>query len=193
MCGCEVRFEFPSVKLLDFTKRWSELEQSHNRFAVVIMAHLKAKETTRDPNSRLQWKIQLVRFLFERGWTRQDILELFRLIDWLMVLPDELERKFDTDLAAFEQEKQMPYVTGFERRAIEKGLSQGLSQGQIEGLRDAIQAVLEVRFGGIDQQTLGELKSLTDRAALQAARAAVQTVDSVESLCEIWRQAAVNS
>jgi hypothetical protein len=179
--------------LLDFTKRWSELEQSHNRFAVVIMAHLKAKETTRDPNSRLQWKIQLVRFLFERGWTRQDILELFRLIDWLMVLPDELERKFDTDLAAFEQEKQMPYVTGFERRAIEKGLSQGLSQGQIEGLRDAIQAVLEVRFGGIDQQTLGELKSLTDRAALQAARAAVQTVDSVESLCEIWRQAAVNS
>ena len=182
MCGCEVRFQFPSVKLLDFVDRWSELEQSQNRFAVVVMAHLKAKETTRDPNSRLQWKIQLVRFLFERGWTRQDILELFRLIDWLMVLPEELERKLEANLAAIEEEKQMPYVTGFERRAIEKG--------QIEGLRDTVQAVLEVRFGGIDQATLDELQSLTDRTALQAARAAVQTVDSIESLREIWRQAA---
>ena len=87
----------------------------------------------------------------------------------------------------------MPYITGFERRAIEKGLSQGLSQGQIEGMRDAVQAVLEVRFGGIDQQTLLELQALTDRSALQAARAAVQTVDSVESLRDIWRQAAANS
>ena len=192
MCGCEVRFGFPSVKLLDFTDRWSELEQSHNRIAVVVMAHLKAKETTRDPNSRLQWKIQLVRFLFERGWTRQDILELFRLIDWLMVLPDDLERKLEANLAAFEQEEKMPYITGFERRAIDKGLSQGLSQGQVEGLRDAIQAVLEVRFGGVDQHTLDELHSLTDRKSLQAARAAVQTIDSVESLREIWRQAATN-
>ena len=103
-----------------------------------------------------------------------------------MVLPDELERKLEADLAAIEEENKMPYITGFERRAIEKGLS----QGQIEGMRDAVQAVLEVRFGGIDQQTLLELQALTDRSALQAARAAVQTVDSVESLRDIWRQAA---
>ena len=107
-------------------------------------------------------------------------------IDGLMVLPDDLEKKLEANLAAIEEEKQMPYITGFERRAIEKGLS----QGQIEGLRDAIQAVVEVRFGGIDPQTLKELQSLTDRAALQAARAAVQTVDSVDSLRVIWRQAA---
>ncbi len=198
LCGCAVRFEFPSVKLLDFRDRWSELEQSQNRIAVVVMAHLKAKETTRDPASRLRWKIQLVRYLFERGWTRQDILELFRLIDWLMVLPDDLERVFAADLVTIEKEKQMPYITSFERRAIEQGLtqgltqglSQGLSQGQIEGLRDTIQAVLEVRFGRIDPQTLEELKAITDIAALQSARAVVQTVESVGSLRSVWSQAA---
>ncbi|MFM9964729.1 MAG: cytosolic protein [Planctomycetaceae bacterium] len=187
--GCQVRFDFPTAKLLDFNERWSDLEQSQNRIAVVVMAHLKAKETTRDPNSRLRWKTQLVRFLFERGWTRQDILELFRLIDWLMVLPDELKRTFDADLVAFEKEKQMPYITDFERCAIERGQAKGLAQAHLEGLRDTIQAVLEVRFGGIEPLTLEELKSLTDLAALQAARAAVQTVDSVESLRAIWRQA----
>jgi hypothetical protein len=186
LCGCEVRFSFPTVKLLDFHDRWNDLEQSQNRIAVVVMAHLKAKETTREPNSRLRWKTQLVRFLFERGWTRQDILELFRLIDWLMVLPDELKRTFDADLVAFEKEKQMPYITDFERRAIEKGVS----QGQLDGLQDTIQAVLEVRFGGIEPQVLEELKSLTDLAALQSARAIVQTVDSVESLRAVWKQAA---
>lgn len=128
------------------------------------------------------WKTQLVRFLYERGWTRHDILELFRLIDWLMVLPDDLERDFQTDLESTEQEKTMPYITSIERRGIEKGLSQGLSQG----LRDTIQAVLEVRFGGIDAEVLAELKSLDDLSILQAARAAVPTVASVGELRAIW-------
>ena len=197
LCGCTVHFEFPTVKLLDFRNRWNELETSQNRIAVVVMAHLKAKETARDPKSRLRWKTQLVRFLFERGWTRQDILELFRLIDWLMVLPDDLEREFEADLVVIEKEKQMPYVTGFERRATERGLSkglseglsQGLSQGQLEGLRDTIQAVLEVRFGRIDPQTLEELKAVTDIAVLQSARAIVQTVESVETLRGVWMPA----
>ena len=75
----------------------------------------------------------------------------------------------------------MPYVTDFERRAIEKGLSQGL--------RDTIQAVLEVRFGRIDVSVLDELKSLSDIAALQAARAVVQKVESVAALQTVWRSA----
>ena len=80
----------------------------------------------------------------------------------------------------------MPYVTGFERRTTERGLSKGLSQGQLEGLRDTIQAVLEVRFGRIDPQTLEELKAVTDIAVLQSARAIVQTVESVEALRGVW-------
>ena len=82
-------------------------------------------------------------------------------------------------------------VTGFEHRANERGraigFAIGLWEAQLEGLRDTIQAVLEVRFGVVDSRTLEELNSLTDFVALEAARAAVQTVDSVESLRQIWR------
>ena len=53
------------------------------------MADLKAQATRRDPNGRLQWKLTLVKMLYQRGYTKEDILELFRFIDWLMVLPDD--------------------------------------------------------------------------------------------------------
>ena len=35
----------------------------------------------------------LVRLLYRRGWDRQRILDLFAVLDWMMRLPDVLERK----------------------------------------------------------------------------------------------------
>jgi hypothetical protein len=63
------------VKLLDYESRWSELENSRNPFAVAVMAHLKTKETKKDPQSRKRWKFQLTRGLYEQGFERQDIME----------------------------------------------------------------------------------------------------------------------
>ncbi|WP_200861533.1 hypothetical protein [Methylohalobius crimeensis] len=51
--GCELAFRFPAVKLDDYRQRWEELASSENPFAVVVMAHLKARETRSDPAGRL--------------------------------------------------------------------------------------------------------------------------------------------
>ncbi|WP_258005811.1 hypothetical protein, partial [Cylindrospermopsis raciborskii] len=37
--GCEVSLKFPIVKLLSYEEKWSELEESNNPFAIVVMAH----------------------------------------------------------------------------------------------------------------------------------------------------------
>jgi len=89
--GCEVGLRFPTVKLLDYRARWAELETSRNPFAVVVMAHLKAQETQDDPEARKAAKWQLLRRLYEQGYARVDILNLFRFIDWVMGLPEALE------------------------------------------------------------------------------------------------------
>ena len=47
--------------------------------------------------------------------SRQDIINLFRFIDWLMRLPEKEDRLFWEELAALEEEKKMPYVTRVER------------------------------------------------------------------------------
>ena len=55
------------------------------------MAYLKSRVTADDPENRYRLKMQLVRRLYQRGYQRNDILELFRFIDWVLVLPPELE------------------------------------------------------------------------------------------------------
>ena len=122
--GCRIQFEFPVVKLLDYGANWSDLENNPNPFALVVMAHLKAKETRSDDQERKAWKFSLTRRLYEQGYERQDILNLYRFIDWLLVLPEGLEREFQEDLQRFEQERQMQYVTSIERMAMQEGSKQ---------------------------------------------------------------------
>ncbi len=127
--GCRSDFHFPVLKLWDYNERWSELEASDNPFAAAVMVHLKTRATRKDGKGRLRWKLQMVRHLYERGFERREVERLFRFIDWLMVLPEELEEQFDVELRQLEGETKMPYVTRFERRAIERGRNEGRNEG----------------------------------------------------------------
>src|SRR5262249_49982676 len=63
----------------------------------------------------------LVKGLYERGFGRDEVIKLFRFIDWIMGLPKELERSFRQELHEYEKEKHMPYVTSVERLSREDG------------------------------------------------------------------------
>jgi hypothetical protein len=119
--GCDVRFNFPVVKLLDYAEDWPALESNRNPFATVVMAHLKAQETRDDALSRKDWKLRLTRRLYEQGYDREDILELYRFIDWIIALPAPLEAVFQAELASYEGEGTMRYVSTIERQGIEQG------------------------------------------------------------------------
>ncbi len=115
--GCGLDFHFPTVKLLDFAGQEAVLETSDNPFALITRAHLATLQTRQDPASRHAGKIRLVRELYERGMSRENVLQLFRIIDWMMDLPEALGQLFDQEVERIEQEKHMPYVTSGERRA----------------------------------------------------------------------------
>lgn len=198
--GCDVRLRFPIVKLLDYGTQWAILEQSNNPFAVMVMAHLKTQATRRDVAQRLEWKLRLVRGLYERGYGREDVLELFRFIDWLMALPTDAERAFRVALEAYEEEQQMTYVTSVERLAkqegieqgieqgikqgieqgIKQGIEQGIEQGIIQGLRDSIIEMLTTRFAAVPESTRTVLAQTDDPAQLKQWLRVAVTVDSIE-------------
>lgn len=100
--GCTVDFLFPVIKLLDYADRVEELEREANPFAAVVLAHLKALATRRNAKSRHAWKVRLVTGLYDRGFDQQQIRQLFRLIDWMLTLPEELEEVFRQEIVAFE-------------------------------------------------------------------------------------------
>ncbi|MCJ8281427.1 hypothetical protein [Calothrix rhizosoleniae] len=81
------------------------------------MAHLQTKATNQNLESRLQWKLRIVRILFAKGYKREQIIGLFRFIDWVMMLPEELANNFKTELRREEEAGIMRYVTSIERLA----------------------------------------------------------------------------
>jgi hypothetical protein len=153
--GCEVTFKFPMVKLLDYESRWSELEASLNPFAIAVMAHLKTKETQRDPRSRKEWKFQLTRRLYEQGFERQDIIELFLFLDWLMELPKDLKREFKAELDQYEQERQMRYVSSIEEIAVEDKQE----EIALKMLEDQVSLETIARYTGLSIERIQELQS----------------------------------
>lgn len=98
MLGTKLRFEFISVKLLDFTSRMEELEQSDNPFALIVLAHLKALLTRKDMRLRLSEKLGLMRALLVRGYNLEQANALFALLDMLVALPKHLELEVDRQL-----------------------------------------------------------------------------------------------
>ncbi|MFN7659355.1 MAG: transposase, partial [Dolichospermum sp.] len=169
--GCRVSLEFPIAKLLDYEPSWSSLETSKNPFAIVVMAHLKSKATKRSPEDRLQWKLSLVRILLESGLSRQDIRQLFRFIDWIMVLPEELAISFKTEIKSYEEARKMRYVTSIERLAKQEGIEEGLQEGRqlgvIQSSQDSVIEVLETRFGQVPITIINAVNNINDSSVLK--------------------------
>ena len=173
--GCTLDFQFPVVKLLDYARDVAGLEASSNPFAVVVLAHLKTQETRNDPVARLSWKTQLVKDLYERGFTSGQVRQLFRFIDWLMDLPVEADERFWQDIERYEEEKRMPYVTGVERRA------------EIRGQLKSIEVVLEAKFGEAGRKLMEEIRLIKDPQKLLAIAGAIPRASTPEELRKIWQ------
>ena len=61
----------------------------------------------------------------------------------------------------------MPYVTSWERIAMEKGVEQGLQQGMLEDAREMVLEALEERFGVIVPDLVERIRGIKDREALR--------------------------
>lgn len=152
--GCSTDFKFPIVKLLDYQNDWATLATSRNPFAMVVMAHLKTKETHNQPEARKQWRYQLTTMLYGQGYGEQDILELHNFLDWLMALPEALEKQFQTELKIFEEARQMKYVTTIERMAEERGEARGARSRETE-------IALNLLRKNMPLETIAEVTGLT--------------------------------
>ena len=123
--GSQMSLQFASVKILDYAPQLEELLKNPNPFALVTAAHLLTQRTRKDVEARYRAKWQLAKLLYERDWGKQEIIDLFSVIDWLMTLPPELEKQLWTSISELERNIKMSYVTSVERIGIERGIEQG--------------------------------------------------------------------
>lgn len=147
--GCRMQLDFPMVKLVDYENDMDQLIHIENVFGLVTAAHLLTKQTRGENKERYKAKFRLIRLLYDRDWTRQKILDLFAIIDWMMWLPSGLDRKLGNDIQNIEEEKNMQYVTSVERIARERGWEAGVKEGRHEESVRLLRLQLEHRFGAV--------------------------------------------
>jgi hypothetical protein len=172
--GCSLDFQFPVIKLLDYKQRLSELENSQNPFATVVMGHLLAKATTTDRAERKQQKLALVKRLYNLGLKRENVISLFKFIDWMMTLPANLEEDFWQEYSSFEESKRMQYVTSVERIGIQKGKQEALLKGIAVGLK--------LKFGEPGLNLLPSIESIEDVDLLERILSAIETTSTIDEL-----------
>jgi hypothetical protein len=135
-----LRFNFETVKLLDYKEQIERLEQSDNPFGLVVAAHLGALSTQNDPQARLIFKLSLAKKLFKRGFDKDQVVKLYKFIDWVLALPEELEIRYNESIQQLVEEKSiMTYVTSGERIATKRGFEQGLLEGIEQGMEKGIE------------------------------------------------------
>ncbi|MBF0160408.1 MAG: hypothetical protein HQL58_12895, partial [Magnetococcales bacterium] len=68
-----------------------------------------------------QIKVQLIRQFYQHGFDRQQIIDLFHFVDWVMRLPQEMERQLWQEIGQLEEEKKMPYISSVQRIGERQG------------------------------------------------------------------------
>jgi Domain of unknown function (DUF4351) len=156
--GFHVQASFPIAKLVDYKKRQEELIASDNPFAVVVQAHLAAQATKgkESQQRRRKQKFALMTMMYEKGYSRQEVIDLFRFIEWVMILPPELEQAFKNDLATYEEEKNMPYISNLERESLAAGEAKGREAGKAE----LVIKLLNRKTGKVSEEILVKIEAL---------------------------------
>jgi Domain of unknown function (DUF4351) len=111
---------------------------------------------------------------------RSDILNLFRFVDWVMILPEGLKQTFWEELKTYEEELKMPYITSVE----EIGYDRGLNEGKADGERSIVLRLLNRRFRHLNDRTIAQITTLST-TQLEALSDALLDFSAIEDLT-IW-------
>jgi hypothetical protein len=116
-------YKFPMVKVWELRAQMEELRQSQNPFAHLMLAQL-SDIYDQTQQQRYSSKLRILRDAVDMGFDRKIMIQLFKLTDWLLRLPKNLELQLSQVLTQ-ERGGKVDYKTSWEEIAEERGLEQG--------------------------------------------------------------------
>jgi hypothetical protein len=160
--GFHLLCKYPLIKLIDYQGK-VDFDKAQNPFEIVTFVHLKNLETQEDNNERYFWKITLVKKLYQKGFSKQEIVNLYRFIDWVMTLKDDLAITFKNEIYKFEEESKMPYITSIGR--LER--KEGRKEGSEETAQEMVIEVIKEKFGIHDSTIHEQIKNISSQQTLK--------------------------
>jgi predicted transposase YdaD len=98
--------------------------------------------------------------LYDQGFERQDIINLYSLIDWMMTLTSELQVEFNQEITQYEEKMKMPYITSIERIGEQRGEQRGELRGKLLEAQQLIMRLLKRRVGEIETSLIKQVEAL---------------------------------
>lgn len=134
LLGCGLTFHFPVCKILEILP---QLQQDDRLPALAGVAQIEALRTSSNPDKRLAARWRLTRRLMEGGHSREEIIKAFRLLSWMMKLPETQTLQFRAQFVKYEEMNATTYMTDIEelwlREGMEKGREEGMEKGMEKG------------------------------------------------------------
>jgi len=125
---------------------------------MVVKAQLKNFELKKADNkkkSTVKW--ELIRQCYEKGYSKEDIRVLLKFIDWLIRLPEGLNKQLSKKIEKLVEEYKMPYVTSWERTAKKEGKKEEKIETAKRMLLNDFSVKQVVTITGLDEK---EVKAL---------------------------------
>lgn len=186
--GSGMRFQFHTLKLLDYRDRVEELMQSRNPFASFVIAHLRTMETRKNLRKRLEYKKELAIHLMELGLPEKKVFSVLRFIDYLMWLPKDMVIEYRHATQEYKEKKKMPFITPCEEIVKEEGINEGIQIGEYKASQEILLEMLIVRFGKIPASLKKAIQRIEDTARLKALCKNLIRVDSLKDFTQLMKE-----
>jgi len=143
----ELIYKYRTYKILDANEE--ELLNIKNVFVPAILSAKYAilLEKDLDKEKVYNFKINLIRKLYEKKYKKEEIINLFKFIDILLYTPPEMKERLISDIKKIEEVKNMPYLSPTEELIREEGLREGIEKGLREGIEKGLRIAIEIKFG----------------------------------------------
>ncbi|MDY6803091.1 MAG: hypothetical protein SXA11_04700 [Cyanobacteriota bacterium] len=178
----QMKYEFAVQKLLDY--QWEELERNPNPFAIVVMAHLKTQSTTKNLLERAEWKWELIKSLYERGYAKYEIANLFKFMDKMMTVTPELQEQIKIKIRQYEAERKVPFLSTMEEMAEKRGAEKTAKSTN----KKSIINLLQKRFGELPETLKESVNKIEEISVLEKLLLETVSVSSAEEFEELIQE-----
>ncbi len=157
-------FHLPHRQVESVEPGIAELESGDNLFGLFVCAHLETMATRGDVPRRQDAKFRILANLMRREILTAELQRWYRLIDWIMKLPEAPNRAVWLRLQELKEINPVPHVTFAEIYGREMGIKESLRSEALEAKFPQEGTALAAQFEG--EQNVERLKSLHRAAVL---------------------------
>ena len=170
--GHGVRYDYWTVKLLDWRGRPDELAASNNPFAIVVQAWLGVLAAHGRADDLLALARTAFRQLRRGGYSDETSAAILAFLEQVLVAPNGSREVLSAALLDVEEETMAQVTSRWERS--------GMRKGRQEERQELLLLLLQHKFGALDDAVIERIQALSATRLLALYNAALDFTDRAE-------------